>query len=111
MSNFANLKKQSSLGSLTEKLVKQVEKMSTTSSGADERLWKPEMDKTGVGSKRGRPFACQTLVSITTMPISMVNIFKLHRLNGRLIQAMAIVCLLISHTHFLGHLSLSLEAR
>ena len=50
MSNFANLKKQSSLGSLTEKLVKQVEKMSTTYSGADERLWKPTMDKTGVGS-------------------------------------------------------------
>ena len=51
MSNFSNLKKQSSLGSLTEKLVKQVEKMSTTSNnGADERLWKPEMDKTGVGS-------------------------------------------------------------
>ena len=49
--SFQNLKKQSSLGSLTEKLVKQVEKMSTTSSGgADERLWKPEMDKTGVGS-------------------------------------------------------------
>jgi len=50
MSGFANLKKQSSLGSLTEKLVKQVEKMNTTSGGADERLWKPEMDKTGVGS-------------------------------------------------------------
>ena len=49
MSNFANLKKQSSLGSLTEKLVKQVEKMSTTSSGADERLWRPEVDKTGNG--------------------------------------------------------------
>ena len=49
MSNFENLKKQSSLGSLTEKLVKQVEKMSTTSSGADERLWKPEVDKTGNG--------------------------------------------------------------
>jgi hypothetical protein len=47
--SFANLKKQSSLGSLTEKLVKQVEKMSTTSSGADDRLWKPEMDKTGNG--------------------------------------------------------------
>ena len=47
--SFANLKKQSSLGSLTEKLVKQVEKMSTTSSGADERLWKPEVDKTGNG--------------------------------------------------------------
>jgi hypothetical protein len=50
MSNFSNLKKQSSLGSLTEKLVKQVEKMSTNASGADDRLWKPEMDKTGVGS-------------------------------------------------------------
>jgi hypothetical protein len=35
---------------LTAKLVKEVEKMSTTSNGADERLWKPEMDKTGVGS-------------------------------------------------------------
>jgi len=48
--SFQNLKKQSSLGSLTEKLVKQVEKMNTTSGGADDRLWKPEMDKTGVGS-------------------------------------------------------------
>ena len=47
--SFANLKKQSSLGSLTAKLVKEVEKMSTTSSGGDERLWKPEMDKTGNG--------------------------------------------------------------
>ena len=45
--SFADLKKQSSLGSLTSKLVKEVEKMSNTSSGADERLWKPEMDKTG----------------------------------------------------------------
>jgi hypothetical protein len=50
MSNFANLKKQSSLGSLTDKLVKQVEKMNTTSGGADERLWKAVMDKGGVGS-------------------------------------------------------------
>lgn len=50
MSNFATLKKQSSLGSLTEKLVKQVEKMNTTSSSSDDRLWKPEMDKSGVGS-------------------------------------------------------------
>jgi hypothetical protein len=48
--SFENLKKQSSIGSLTAKLVKEVEKMSTTSSGSDERLWKPEMDKTGVGS-------------------------------------------------------------
>jgi len=47
--SFADLKKQSSLGSLTSKLVKEVEKMSTTSGGADERLWKPEMDKTGNG--------------------------------------------------------------
>jgi hypothetical protein len=48
--SFENLKKQSKLGSLTEKLVKEVEKMSTGSGGADERFWKPEMDKTGVGS-------------------------------------------------------------
>jgi hypothetical protein len=47
--SFSDLKKQSSLGSLTQKLVKEVEKMSSTSSGADERLWKPEMDKTGNG--------------------------------------------------------------
>lgn len=47
--SFESLKKQSSLGSLTQKLVKEVEKMSTTSGGADERLWKPEMDKTGNG--------------------------------------------------------------
>ena len=47
--SFLNLKKQSSLGSLTSKLVKEVEKMNNTSGGADERLWKPEMDKTGNG--------------------------------------------------------------
>jgi hypothetical protein len=47
--SFKDLKKQSSIGSLTAKLVKEVEKMSSTSSGADERLWKPEMDKTGNG--------------------------------------------------------------
>ena len=47
--SFSNLKKQSSLGSLTQKLVKEVEKMNNTSGGADERLWKPEMDKTGNG--------------------------------------------------------------
>jgi hypothetical protein len=47
--SFANLKKQSKLGSLTEKLVKEVEKMSTTSSGDDDRLWKPELDKSGNG--------------------------------------------------------------
>ena len=47
--SFADLKKQSSLGSLTSKLVKEVEKMNNTSSGGDDRLWKPEMDKTGNG--------------------------------------------------------------
>ena len=47
--SFKDLKKQSSLGSLTSKLVKEVEKMNTTSGGADERLWKPEVDKTGNG--------------------------------------------------------------
>jgi len=48
--SFSNLKKQSSLGSLTQKLVKEVEKMNNSSgSGGDDRLWKPEMDKTGNG--------------------------------------------------------------
>ena len=47
--SFANLKKQSSLGSLTQKLVKEVEKMNSGSGNQDERLWKPEMDKTGNG--------------------------------------------------------------
>ena len=47
--SFSELKKQSKLGSLTSKLVKEVEKMSTTSTGEDDRLWKPEMDKTGNG--------------------------------------------------------------
>ena len=46
--SFSNLKKQSSLGSLTAKLVKEVEK-ATTSTGADERFCKPELDKTGNG--------------------------------------------------------------
>ena len=47
--SFADLKKQSKLGSLTQKLVKEVEKMSTSGVGEDDRLWKPEMDKTGNG--------------------------------------------------------------
>ena len=47
--SFKDLKKQSSLGSLTQKLVKEVEKMNTAGGGADERLWKPELDKTGNG--------------------------------------------------------------
>lgn len=48
--SFENLKKQSGLGSLTAKLVKEVEKMNTaTSSSVDDRLWKPEVDKTGNG--------------------------------------------------------------
>ena len=47
--SFANLKKQSSLGSLTSKLVKEVEKMNNTGGGGDDRLWKPEMDKSGNG--------------------------------------------------------------
>ncbi len=47
--SFASLKKQSSLGSLTAKLVKEVEKVNNSGGGADERLWKPELDKTGNG--------------------------------------------------------------
>lgn len=47
---FANLKNQSKLGSLTEKLVKEVEKMNTSSGNSDDRFWKPTLGKEGVGS-------------------------------------------------------------
>lgn len=47
--SFSNLKKQSSLGSLTAKLVKEVEKMSSTGNNTDDRIWKPEVDKAGNG--------------------------------------------------------------
>ena len=47
--SFSDLKKKSSLGSLTSKLLNEVEKMNTTSSGSDERIWKPEVDKAGNG--------------------------------------------------------------
>lgn len=48
--SFADLKKQSKMGSLTEKLIKQVEKLNDTGSKDDERFWKPSMDKGGTGS-------------------------------------------------------------
>ena len=48
--SFKDMKKQSSLGSLTSKLVKEVEKMNNNGGGnGDDRLWKPEMDKSGNG--------------------------------------------------------------
>ncbi len=46
---FADLKKQSKLGSLTEKLVKEVEKMNNSGSSSDERVWKLDCDKSGNG--------------------------------------------------------------
>jgi hypothetical protein len=47
--SFADLKKQSKLGSLTAKLVKEVEKMNTSSGSSDDRIWKLECDKSGNG--------------------------------------------------------------
>jgi hypothetical protein len=47
--SFSNLKKQSSLGSLTAKLVKEVEKTNKGGGASDDRLWKPEVDKAGNG--------------------------------------------------------------
>ena len=47
--SFADLKKQSKLGSLTAKLVKEVEKMNTTGNSSDDRIWKLECDKSGNG--------------------------------------------------------------
>ena len=47
---FANLKKQSRLGSLTSKLTTEIEKMNSKgTNGADDRLWKLEVDKAGNG--------------------------------------------------------------
>jgi hypothetical protein len=47
--SFKDLKKQSNLGSLTAKLVKEVEKMNASGSGADDRVWKLSVDKSGNG--------------------------------------------------------------
>jgi len=47
--SFADLKKQSKLGNLTAKLVKEVEKMNTTSGSGDDRVWKLDVDKSGNG--------------------------------------------------------------
>ena len=48
--SFSDLKKQSKLGNLTAKLVKEVEKMNNNGgSSGDERLWKLECDKSGNG--------------------------------------------------------------
>lgn len=47
--SFSDLKKKSTLGSLTSKLVQEVEKMNSSSGSSDERLWKPEVDKAGNG--------------------------------------------------------------
>lgn len=48
--SFADLKKQSKLGSLTEKLIKQVEKLNDSGSKDDDRFWKPAMGKGDTGS-------------------------------------------------------------
>jgi hypothetical protein len=47
--SFSDLKKQSKLGNLTAKLVKEVEKMNSNGSSSDERVWKLECDKAGNG--------------------------------------------------------------
>ena len=48
--SFAALKKQSKAGSLTERLMKKVEKLNEKGgSNTDERLWKPAVDKAGNG--------------------------------------------------------------
>ena len=47
--SFAKLKKQSKLGSLTAKLVKEVEKMNNNGASGDDRLWKLDVDKSGNG--------------------------------------------------------------
>ena len=45
--SFSTLKKRS--GSSLENLVKEAEKLNKQGPGADERFWKPELDKSGNG--------------------------------------------------------------
>jgi hypothetical protein len=45
--SFATLKRNS--GNSFDKLTQEIEKMSTTEGGGDDRFWKPEMDKSGNG--------------------------------------------------------------
>jgi len=47
--DFKQLKKQSSLGSLTDKLLKEAEKMGSGSYEKDPRMFSIERDKSGVG--------------------------------------------------------------
>tara|TARA_A100001234_G_scaffold74640_1_gene65994 strand:+ start:2480 stop:3376 length:897 start_codon:yes stop_codon:yes gene_type:complete len=47
--SFADLKKQSRAGSLTEKLMKKVEKLNEKGGNSDDRFWKPAVDKAGNG--------------------------------------------------------------
>ena len=49
--SFASLKKASSTGNTFARLTKEIEKLNqpAQSNGADERLWKPELDKSGNG--------------------------------------------------------------
>ena len=47
--SFADLKKQSRAGSLTDKLIKKVEKLNEKGSNNDDRFWKPTVDKAGNG--------------------------------------------------------------
>jgi len=47
--SFSDLKKQSKLGNLTAKLVKEVEKMNNNSGSSDDRVWKLDVDKSGNG--------------------------------------------------------------
>lgn len=43
--SFSELKKKSKMGSLTEKLIKQVEKLNSSTEKDDERFWKPTLNK------------------------------------------------------------------
>ena len=49
--SFATLKKSSAAGSSLAKLTQEIEKLNQpqAGAGADERLWKPELDKAGNG--------------------------------------------------------------
>ena len=81
--SFKDLKKQSKLGSLTAKLVKEVEKMNNTGGNADDRIWKLDVDKGGNGyavirflpAPEGEDLPFVKLYSLAGRPSSINNTF------------------------------------
>ena len=80
--SFADLKKQSKLGSLTAKLVKEVEKMNNSGGSGDDRLWKLDVDKSGNGYAVIRFLPAPDGEDLPEIAVDAINTFNL--LNDRI---------------------------